>query len=133
MPSHPSCSASASMCPPKSLPVPSSAGLTTKRARRRSAPLTASAGSSAGHAVVGIVEVRMAIGLHTEDVSWPADQALELDGGVLDLELVRQHLAGLGHDVLRLPHPLIGDQEMGAHRPGLRAERPDVQIVQVVD
>src|ERR1700719_1289299 len=130
MPSHPSCSASAMRWPPKSLPVPSSAGLTTKRARRRSAPLTASAGSSAGHAVVGIVEVRVAIGLHAKDVPWPADQAFELDGGVLDLELVRQHLADLGKDVLRLCHSLVVDEEMGAHRSSLRAERPDVQIVQ---
>src|ERR1700693_14076 len=132
MPSHPNCSESSMRRPPKSLPVPTSAGLTTKSARRRSAPLTASAGSSAGHTVVGIVEVRMAIGLYTKDVPWPADQAFELDGGVLDLELVRQHLADLGQDVLCLRHPLVIDQEMGAHRPSLRAERPDVQIVQVV-
>src|SRR5712664_1282653 len=101
--------------PPKSLPVPSSAGLTTKSARRRSAPLTRSTGGSAGHAVMGIVEVRMAVGLDAEDITRPADQALELDGGVLDLELVRQHLADLGEDVLRLRHALVVDQEVGAH------------------
>src|SRR5438552_807325 len=122
MPSQPSCSASAMRRPPKSLPVPSNAGLTTKSARRRSAPLTRSTGGSAGHAVVGVVEVRMAIGLHAEDIARTADQALELDGGVLDLEFVRQHFADFGQDVLRLRDPLVVDQEMGAHGAGLRAE-----------
>src|SRR6202165_1589636 len=116
MPSQPNCSASSIRRPPKSLPAPRSAGLTTNSARRRSAPLTTSAGGPAGHAVMGIVEVRMAVGLDAEDIARPANQALELDGGVLDLELVGQHFADLGKDVLRLLHSLVVDQKMSAHR-----------------
>src|SRR5438132_6646388 len=126
IPSQPSCSASAMRRPPKSLPVPSNAGLTTNSARRRSAPLIRSTGGSAGHAIVGVVEVRMAVGLHAEDIARTADQALELDGGVLDLELMGQHFADLGQDVLRLRDALVVDQEMGAHGAGLGPERPDV-------
>src|SRR6202011_559126 len=104
------------------------------RARRRSpavnrAGVGSSAGGSAGHAVVGIVEGGMAGGLHAEDVAGPAHEALELDRRMFDLELVREDFADLGEDLLRLRYPLVVDQEMRAHRPRLRAKRPDVQVV----
>src|SRR5205823_12922536 len=88
---------------------------------------------SAGRAFVGVVDVWMALGLDAEHVAGPADQAFELDRRVFDLELVRQHLADLGQDVLRLYHALVIDEQVGAHRSTLCAQRPDVQVVQVTD
>ena len=110
--------------------------MTTNSARRRAALLNlagrrTSAGGPPGHAIVRAIDVLVALGLDAEHIAWAAHKTFKLDGGVLDVELVRQDLADLGKDVLRLCDALILDQEMCTHRTPLRAERPDVQIVEV--
>src|SRR5260370_687845 len=131
--SQPSSPASSSRRLPKSLPVRCSAGLTTKRARRRSpawCESTQLAGGSTGHPVMGIVDMRMAFRLDAEDIPRPADQAFELNRRVLDHELVGQHLADFGEDVLRLCDPLVIEQQMRTHRPAPAAQRPATEVLQ---
>jgi len=58
---------------------------------------------------------------------------LKLDGGVGDVEAVAQSALDVGEDATAFRHRHLGDGDVAGECVGLRAEAPDVKIVNVED
>ena len=60
-----------------------------------------------------------------------AADVLELDGGVADVEVVLEHVIELDQDAGALRRRNVGDGHVAGQGAGVRAEAPDVQVVNV--
>ena len=58
---------------------------------------------------------------------------LELDGGVVDVKAVAEGGIDAGEDVAALGHGHLGDGDVAGEGVGVRAEGPDVKVVDVED
>src|SRR3954470_8059986 len=62
-----------------------------------------------------------------------ADLVLELDGGVVDVEVVGESAADLLHDLVAFGKRDVGDGDVRGKRVGVGANAPDVQVVDAAD
>jgi len=90
--------------------------------------------------VVAVVMVVVVVGTYGFQFGWGAAAVsglaaggFELDGGVGDLEAVAEGAVDAAEDGAALGHGHLGDGDVAGEGVGVRAEAPDVEVMDVED